>query len=331
MPRLEMDDPMQIDEELERSSIRNLLPDAINLLNEDRAEDAIQSGRHLSSGLRDLDSALGGLRRGCLYVVGGRPKMGTTSFTTRFVLSASQAGLQCSVFAFGASAIMESVRLVRTLAEVDLQWIDSTPLPRAVEDSIHIAANKLAEAPINIFDSAFSRTDIYNRLRATLTKHRKLGLLVIQDFYESNLPFDLKANDNSDSVTGAWLKSIAREFDIPVVIETRVKESAEKRPYRRPYLVDLMNPRSIVGDADVVIALYRDEYYVPNSPDAGILEIRVLRNRYGFDQTILTSMRSGGYLSDLESVPDVPVPPREAGRAGSHAPKHPTTHDRTNT
>lgn len=327
MSRLELGHPMQIDEELERSSIRNLLPDAIDLINERRAEDAIQSGRHLSSGLRDLDYALGGLRRGCLYVVGGRPKMGATSLTTRFVLSASQAGLHCSVFACGASAIMESIRLVRTLAEVDPHWFDRTPLPRPVEDAIRSAANKLAEAPINIFDSAFSRTDIYERLRATLTKHRKLDLLVIQDFYESNFPFALKPHDESDTVTGAWLKSIARELDIPVVIETRVKESAEKRPYRRPYLADLMNPRGIVGDADVVVALYRDEYYVPNSPDAGILEIRVLRNRYGSDQTILVSTRSGGYLSDLESVPDAPVPPREAVRAGSHAPPH----DRTNT
>ncbi len=245
----------------------------------DEIETAFQSDVMVGipTGLKDLDETLGGFHNSDLYVVGARPAMGKTAMLLHFaqapdvpvgIISAEQPHNQMAKRLIAAVGKVHANRLRNANLE-DHEW------PR-----ITSAVSQLANKDIRIFDQpAPSIYDVIRQARAWAYN----GVKVLYVDYiqrikagSMNLP---RHEQVAEVVMG--LKELARELDIPVIALAQVNREVEKRPDKRPRMSDLKDSGSIEQEADNVMTLYRDEVYNEDSPEKGIAEIDVVKNRHG--------------------------------------------------
>ena len=144
-----------------------------------------------------------------------------------------------------------------------------------------MAVSILNEANIFIDDSpALSPTEIYDRVQQLNIEH-KIGLIVIDNLQLMKLQKETESRDSEVSEISRELKSLARKFNVPVIVLSAINSEIEDRPNKRPVLSDLYQTGSLEKDADLIVFIYRDELYCESTPDEGIAEIIVGKHRYG--------------------------------------------------
>ncbi|HEX9992158.1 MAG TPA: replicative DNA helicase [Acidimicrobiales bacterium] len=258
-----------------------LLDDAI-----DRLEKLYERGQSITgipTGYNDLDELLSGLQPSALYVVGARPSMGKTAFAlgmaTHAALTVHKPVLY---FSLEMSHLELTQRLLTSEARVDGTLMRTGNFKEADWPKIINATGRLADADLWIDDNP-NLTIMEIRAKARRLKSRvgDIGLVLV-DYVQLMTGRSTAENRQVEvSEISRGLKILARELEAPVVALAQLNRSLEQRADKRPMLSDLRESGSLEQDADVVLFIYRDEVYDPESADRGTAEILVAKHRNG--------------------------------------------------
>ena len=237
----------------------------------------------LPTGFMDLDEATTGFHPGDLVVIGARPGMGKTAFCLNVVTNAAIADKKpIAVFSLEMTKEQLVLRMICSEAEVDSKAVRSGYHSKEDYRKLVNAAGRLSEAPIFIDDSFNTVLEIRAKSRRLKSEHG-LGLIVI-DYLQlmsgtnSNTSREQVISDISRS-----LKSLAKDLSVPIIVISQLNRSCEMRgENKRPLIADLRESGAIEQDADIILFLYRDEYYpdVKNA-EAGLAELNIAKQRNG--------------------------------------------------
>ncbi len=233
----------------------------------------------MPTGFDDLDRVIVGLGKSDLVLVGARPGMGKTSFTMNLATSAAQkSGKTVCVFSLEMSAEQLANRMLSSEAQVDSYKLRSGQLEESDWEAIAYASSRLSEMDILIDDTpGITVTGMKSKLRRV----KNLGMVVID--YLQLMQGD-RRNDNRVQEVGEisrGLKLLAKELQVPVITCAQLSRGPESRTDKRPMLSDLRDSGAIEQDADVVMFLYRDEYYNEQEGSQSVAEVIVAKNRHG--------------------------------------------------
>ena len=235
----------------------------------------------VSTGFVDLDRQLGGLQRSDFIIIPARPSVGKTSLCLSIGRNAARHGQHVAIFSLEMSTEQVVQGMVATETGIDA-W--RLRLGNLQEDEWHLvtqATGKLADLPVFIDDTP-SISDLQLRAKAH-DLHAKHGLdLVIVDYLQL-MTSDTRFGSRFEEVShiSRSLKALARELGVPVVATSQLSRAVEQRTDKRPLLRDLRESGSLEEDADVVILMYRDELYHPDTEKQHIADIIVAKHRNG--------------------------------------------------
>ncbi len=245
-----------------------------------------------TSGFDELDEKTAGLQSANLIVVAGRPSMGKTSFALNLTAAASVIDKNKATVFFSMEMEAEQIlmRLVAMLGKAHFGKVRTGKLTERDWLKIRQGTAMLRDAPIYLDDSS-SLTPMEIRARLRRVKRRlpqgmELGLVVVDYIQLMHL---VQTNENrvtEISEISRSLKAIAKEFNVPLVALSQLNRALESRPNKRPLMADLRESGAIEQDADLLLLIYRDEVYDPESPDRGIAEIIIAKQRNGPTGTI---------------------------------------------
>ncbi len=231
----------------------------------------------------DLDAITQGLQRSDLIIVAGRPAMGKTSIVLNLAKNVAQLhNLPVCVFSLEMSKEQMTYRLLSMEIGIESGRLRTGRLQQEEWPLLGQGINTLGQLPIYIDDKPNSGVlemrSLCRRLKAEQGK--ELGLVVIDylQLMEGSTP-DNRVQELSRITRG--LKGLAREMKVPVIALSQLSRGVESRTNKRPMLSDLRESGSIEQDADLVLMIYRDEYYNPETPDRGITELIVTKHRNG--------------------------------------------------
>ena len=249
----------------------------------------------VETGFRDFDQLTGGLLRGEIYVLASRPSMGSTTFALNVARHIScKQGIPVVYFSSQDRGTELLTRLIAASGRIDRQHLAAAMLAEDEWARLVEAADLVKGAPLYIDDSPnLTAAEVINRARIRATDVGTLGLLVVDGLQ------GLGKNDRELSDALHELRSFARELGIPVLLLSHVSRSVEARQDKRPTLTD-MGASELEQVAAGVFFLYRDEYYNPDSPNPGVVELIVAHRRGGVRGTVrLVFMRPLALMEDL--------------------------------
>ncbi len=236
----------------------------------------------IPTGFKELDEKTSGLQRSDLVIVAARPAMGKTAFALNIAQqSAVKAGSSVIIFSLEMGKEQLGQRLLAMQARVEMQKLKQGDLDRTDWDRISMAANDLNGTKIVIDDTpGISLMEMRNKCRR-LKAEQGLDLVVVD--YLQLMKFDGKVDSRQQEISAISrnMKLLAREMDCPVIVLSQLSRAPEQRPDKRPILSDLRESGSIEQDADIVIFLYRDDYYNPETETPGVCEINIAKHRSG--------------------------------------------------
>lgn len=240
--------------------------------------------RGVTSGFKELDNKLSGFQPSDLIILAARPSMGKTTMALNFALNAAVKG-KVPVGFFSMEQSREQIvdRLLCAQAMVDGWKLRTGNLSENDFPAIGMAMGTLAEAPIFIDDSPIL-TPIEIRTRARrLQAENKLGLIIVDylQLLEARRGYGDNNRVQEVSEISRSLKAIARELNVPVIALSQLSRAVESREKKMPQLSDLRESGSIEQDADVVMFLYREEYYDKETERKGVTDVLIRKHRNG--------------------------------------------------
>lgn len=260
--------------------IKNVLAESFDRIDElHKDKDKL---RGVPTGFKDLDNKLAGLQNSDLIIVAARPSMGKTSLALNMAQHvAVKEGIPVGIFSLEMSKEQLIDRLISTEAAID-SWklrtgnLDDSDFPR-----INQAMASLSEAPIFIDDSAMANVMEMRTKARRLQSEHGLGLLIVDylQLMSGRATTDNRVQEISE--ISRSLKALARELDVPLIALSQLSRAVESRPSRVPQLSDLRESGSIEQDADVVLFIYREDVYDPESDRKGVADIIVSKHRNG--------------------------------------------------
>ncbi len=233
-------------------------------------------------GFSDFDNKTSGLQPSDLIIIAARPSMGKTSLALDIARYASlHANIATAMFSLEMSKEQLGMRMLCAEARVNSSKLRTGYLASSDWPRLSQAGEKLANAKIFIDDSgALSLLDVRARARR-LAAEEPLGLVIIDYLQLMQSRGKTESRQLEVSEISRGLKSLAKEINVPVVALSQLSRAVESRTDKRPMLSDLRESGSIEQDADVVAFIYRDEVYNPDTPDAGVAEILIRKQRNG--------------------------------------------------
>ncbi len=264
--------------------IKDALADAfdrIDAIHKDKDKGTL---RGVPSGFKDLDQTTAGFQKSDLIILAARPSMGKTSFALNLAENAAIDFKQpVAVFSLEMSKEQLIERLLSSQAGVDSWKLRTGNLNDDDFPKIGYAMGVLNDAPIFIDDSVGGNIMEIRAKARRLQMEHGLGLVII-DYLQL---MSGRSKGNSDnrvqeiSEISRGLKGLARELNVPIIALSQLSRAVEHRDDKRPQLSDLRESGSIEQDADIVMFLYRDEYYHPDTDRKGITEILIRKHRNG--------------------------------------------------
>ncbi|MGI6103368.1 MAG: replicative DNA helicase [Patescibacteria group bacterium] len=239
--------------------------------------------RGVATGFRDLDNLLSGLQASDLVIIAARPSMGKTSFILNIAqYAAIHNNVPVGFFSLEQSKDQLIDRLVSGEAGVDSWKLRTGNLASEDFERLNYSMGVLNDAPIYLDDSP-NMTVMEMRTKARrLQAEHGLGLIIV-DYLQLMQGRQTKDANRVQEISdiSRGLKGIARELNVPVVALSQLSRSVEQRPDKRPVLSDLRESGSIEQDADVVMFIYREDYYNPETENKNIAKILVRKHRNG--------------------------------------------------
>jgi replicative DNA helicase len=260
-------------------AIKDVLTDSFDRLDElHKNKDKL---RGVPTGFRDLDNLLAGLQPSDLIILAARPSMGKSSLAINMAQHvAIHEGIPVAIFSLEMSKEQLVDRLLAAEANIDSWKLRNANLSDSDFQKIGEAMAKLSEAPL-FFDDSVGINVMEMRTKARrLQSEHGLGLIII-DYLQL-----MQGNGSSNRVEevsdiSRSLKGLARELNVPVIALSQLSRAVENRPSRIPQLADLRESGSIEQDADVVMFIYRDDYYDKDSEKKNIADILIRKHRNG--------------------------------------------------
>ncbi|MFM7122731.1 MAG: replicative DNA helicase, partial [Fluviibacter sp.] len=240
------------------------------------------------TGFTDLDSKTSGLQPGDLIIVAGRPSMGKTAFALNIAeYVAVDVGLPVAVFSMEMGGTQLAMRMLASIGRLDSHRVRTGRLTDDEWSRLTYALGKLHEAPMHIDETGgMNPTDLRGRARRLKRQVGKLGLIVI-DYIQ--LMGSTRQNENRAtevSEISRSLKALARELEVPIIALSQLSRKVEERTDKRPMMSDLRESGAIEQDADVILMMYREDYYKPDTPDKGMAEVIIGKQRNGPTGTV---------------------------------------------
>jgi replicative DNA helicase len=277
-----------ISEKMVRSSyvhVKNVIKDTIELV--DRLYNKKELITGLPTGFTDLDEATTGFNKGDLIVIGARPGMGKTAFCLNIVTHIGQE-VKSPIAVFSLEMTKEQIvlRMLCSEAEVDSKAVRSGYHSKEDYRKLVNAAGRLADAPIYIDDSFNSILEIRAKSRRLKAEHG-LGLVVVDYLQLMSGVNTFAAREQVISDISRSLKALAKDLSVPVIVISQLNRSCEQRgENKRPIIADLRESGAIEQDADIILFLYRDDYYKTKDAREGVAELNIAKQRNGPIKTI---------------------------------------------
>ena len=262
-------------------SVNELLKEVVERIDQLFNSDADITG--LSTGFADLDEKTSGWQPSDLVIVAGRPSMGKTSFAMNMaehaVLHQEKPVL---VFSMEMPASQLIMRMMSSLGKIDQTKLRAGNLSEDDWPRLSSAASRLKDRPLFIDDTpGITPMELRNRIRQVTREHGQPGMVLVDYLQLMSGSVATENRTNEISQISRELKNIAREFNCPVIALSQLSRNLENRPNKRPINSDLRESGAIEQDADVVMFIYRDEVYNEESPDKGVAEIIIGKQRNG--------------------------------------------------
>ncbi len=260
-----------------------LLPQVADRIDQLFQRDNASDVTGIPTGFTDLDSMTSGLQAGDLVIVAGRPSMGKTAFSINIAENvALDTGLPVAVFSMEMGATQLAMRMIGSVGRLDQHRMRTGRLEDEDWVRLTTALGKLNDAPMYIDESAgLNCLEVRARSRRLHRQCGKLGLIVIDylQLMSSTRQGENRATEISE--ISRSLKALAKELEVPVVALSQLNRGLEQRPNKRPIMSDLRESGAIEQDADLILFIYRDEVYNPDSQDKGTAEIIIGKQRNG--------------------------------------------------
>ena len=256
------------------------LIDRVQELHDNGAEDVTG----VRTGFFELDKYTAGLQKGDLLVLAARPSMGKTAFALNIAEAVSvKEELPVLVFSMEMGAAQLALRLVGSLGRIDQQNLRTGRLRTEEWERLTEAVDKLGQVQMFIDETpALTVSELRARARRMSRQYGQLGLIVID--YLQLMSGSSGSDENRATEIGEisrGLKALAKELQCPVIALSQLNRSVESRNDKRPMMSDLRESGAIEQDADVIMFIYRDDYYNKDSKEAGIAEIIIAKQRNG--------------------------------------------------
>ncbi|MBQ9246080.1 replicative DNA helicase [bacterium] len=243
----------------------------------------------VTTGFYDLDRLTSGLQKSDLIILAARPSMGKTAFALNLAQNVAMKGKKgVAIFSLEMPKQQLVKRMLCAEAEVDTQRITSGNMQPKDWEKLIDAMTRLSDAKIYIDDTpGVTSIDIKAKCRRLMMEEKELGLIVID--YLQLMEGGGNPNDRNQQISmiSRSLKGLARELDVPIIALSQLSRQVEQRPDKRPMLSDLRDSGAIEQDADIVMFIYRDEYYnKDNVENKGKAEVIIAKHRNGPTGTI---------------------------------------------
>ncbi|VUD40589.1 Replicative DNA helicase [Thalassocella blandensis] len=236
----------------------------------------------LSTGLSELDEKTSGWQPGELIILAARPSMGKTALALNFVeaaiLTQTKPALVFSMEMPSDSLVM---RMLSSMGRIDQGNLRNGKLTEEDWPKLEMAARKMKDKKLFIDDTAgLTPSEVRARVRRIAREHGNPGMIMI-DYLQLMHVGGSEGRTQEISEISRSLKALAKEYECPVIALSQLNRGVEQRPNKRPMNSDLRESGAIEQDADVILFIYRDEYYNEESPDKGMAELIIGKQRNG--------------------------------------------------
>lgn len=260
----------------------------------------------VATGFDKFDEMTTGLQPADLVIVAGRPSMGKTTFAMNIAENAAIGEkLPVAVFSMEMPGDALAMRMISSLGRVDAHHIRTGNLTDEDWARITSAIHILSEANIFIDDTpAMSPNEVRARARRLKRQQGGLGLIVLDYLQLMQIHGGSENRATEISEISRSLKAMAKELNVPVIALSQLNRSLEQRPDKRPVMSDLRESGAIEQDADLIVFIYRDEVYNEDSPQKGVAEIIIAKQRNGpIGKSLLTFL--GKYTKFENYIPEM--------------------------
>jgi replicative DNA helicase len=254
------------------------------------------------TGFTDLDSKTSGLQAGDLIVIAGRPSMGKTALALNIGEHvAIDLGMPVAVFSMEMGAAQLALRMLGSVGRIDQQRLRTGRLTDEDWPRLSEAIERMHAAPLYIDETpAMNALELRARARRLAREYKQLGLVVVDylQLMSATAAGENRATEISE--ISRSLKALAKELKVPVIALSQLNRTVETRTDKRPVMSDLRESGAIEQDADVILFIYRDEVYNPETSDRGVAEIIIGKQRNGPIGRV--NLRFGGEFTRFDNL-----------------------------
>ena len=260
--------------------IKSILPGVVTKIDEMYHSDGKLTG--ISTGFRQLDEMTSGMNAGDLIIVAGRPSMGKTALAVNIAENAALgSGKSAAIFSMEMSAESLTLRMISSLGRINQGHLRSGRLSEDDWPRIDSAMTQLGSAKIFIDETpALTPTEVRARARR-LKRERGLDLIVVDYLQLMQVPGTKENRATEISEISRSLKALAKELKIPVIALSQLNRGVEQRENKKPVMSDLRESGAIEQDADLILLIYREEFYDNATTRKGIADIIIAKQRNG--------------------------------------------------
>ena len=237
----------------------------------------------ITTGFNDLDNMISGLQPSDMIIVAARPSMGKTSFAMNLVENALfNTKKVVIVFSLEMPGEQLMMRMLASLGRINQSKVRSGKLEEEDWPKLVSAIERIKDKKLFIDDTAgISPSEMRARIRRIMREHGDIALIMIDYLQLMEIPGFSEGRTNEISTISRSLKAIAKEFHVPIIALSQLNRSLEQRPNKRPVNSDLRESGAIEQDADIIMFIYRDEVYNPDTEYKGLGEIIISKHRNG--------------------------------------------------
>ena len=283
-------------------SVQDALKEAMDKIDELNAFEGDITG--IPTGYQDFDRLTAGLQPSDLIIVAGRPAMGKTTFAMNIAEHAAiKHGKSVAVFSMEMASLQLVMRMFSSVGQIDQTRIRTGSLDDMDWPKLTSAMNLLHKSKIFIDDTpALSPAELRARARRLKREH-DVDLIVVDYLQLMSVPDSRENRATEIAEISRSLKTIAKELNVPVVALSQLNRALEQRPNKRPLMADLRESGAIEQDADLIVFIYRDEVYNPETSEKGKAEIIIGKHRNGATGTVRLAFQ-GPWLRFVNLAPE---------------------------
>jgi replicative DNA helicase len=267
-------------------SVNELLKESLRKIDERTKNQQDITG--LSTGLADLDDKTSGWQPGELIILAARPSMGKTALALNFVESAILTqDKPVLIFSLEMPADSLVMRMMSAIGRIDQGGMRSGSLQEDDWPKLDLAVRKMKDKKLFIDDtSGLSPSEMKARVRRISREHGEPAMIMVDYIQLMSVSGFSDGRTQEVSEISRSMKAMARDYKCPVICLSQLNRGVEQRPNKRPMNSDLRESGAIEQDADVILFIYRDEYYNEDSPEKGVAELIIGKQRNGETGTV---------------------------------------------